>query len=101
VWNVDPGPPASAGWGNWQTIITNVSALDLVYLDKDENLTATLGEIDTVEISMVVRTTNQDYRIINTETYQNLQGDDIYTAPGDNFRRRSMSMRVKIRNAQL
>lgn len=101
IWTVDPGPPASAGWGNWQTIITNVSALDFVYLDEDGTPTAVLEDIDTVEISMVVRTTNQDYRIINTETYQNRQGDDIYTAPGDNFRRRVMSMRVKVRNAQL
>ena len=91
-----------------QTIISNVNALDFVYLDEDENVlgtplttTANLEAIDTVEITLVVRTSNEDYRITNNESYQNLQGTVIYTAPSDNFRRRSMSMRVKVRNAQL
>jgi prepilin-type N-terminal cleavage/methylation domain-containing protein len=101
VWN-------SGAYGTAQTIITNVSALNFVYLDENGNVlgptisnSTDLEAIDTVEITLVVRTTNEDYRIINNESYQNLQGAVIYTAPGDNFRRRSMSMRVKVRNAQL
>jgi len=97
------------GFGAAQTIITNVSAFEFVYLDEDENplvplpITAAgkLDKIDTVVITMVVRATNEDYRITNNETYQNLLLTDIYTAPGDNFRRRAMSMRVKIRNVNL
>ncbi|KPK35718.1 MAG: hypothetical protein AMK70_04780 [Nitrospira bacterium SG8_35_1] len=88
-----------------QTIITNVSALNFVYLDEDENVLGTpvaaLENIDTVEITMVVRTTNEDYRITNTETYANQLGTWSWTSPGDNFRRRAMSMRIKVRNAQL
>jgi len=89
-----------------QTIITNVSALNFVYLDKDENVlaapVAAPQDIDTLEITMVVRTTNEDYRIINNETYGNQLGTWSWTpATPDNFRRRSMSKRVKIRNANL
>jgi len=97
------------GFGAAQTVITNVSALEFVYLDEDENQLgplpivdpAILDTIDTVVVTLVVRTTNEDYRITNNETYQNLLLADIYTAPGDNFRRRAMSMRVKVRNANL
>jgi type II secretory pathway component PulJ len=101
---------AIPGYGPAQTVITNVSALEFIYLDEDENPVsgvlpitdpAVLDNIDTVVVSLVVRTTNEDYRITNNETYQNLLGADIYTAPGDNFRRRVMSMRVKVRNANL
>ena len=100
---------AIPGFGAAQTVITNVSALDFVYLDEDGNQlgplpitnAAVLDTIDTVLVTLVVRTTNEDYRITNNETYQNLLLTDIYTAPGDNFRRRAMSMRVKVRNANL
>ena len=100
---------ASASYDPPQTIITNVSALNFFYIKEDgspvtllpENDSGILDKIETVEITMVVRATNEDYRITNSETYENLQGTPIYTAPGDNLRRRAMSMRVKIRNAQL
>ena len=108
LWDADLVPP---GYGPAQTVINNVSFLEFVYLDEDENLVnggvlpitdpAVLANIDTVVVTLVVRTTNEDYRITNKETYQNLLLTDIYTAPGDNFRRRAMSMRVKVRNANL
>ena len=97
VWDADLVPP---GYGA-QTIITNVSALHFVYLDVNGDPTAAPEDIDTVEITMVVRTTNEDYRITNKETYANQLNTWSYTSPNDNFRRRAMSMRVKIRNAQL
>ena len=103
---------ALGDFGAAQTIITNVSALEFVYLDEDGAPTADLGEIDTVVVTLVVRTTNEDYRITNKETYENLLGDAVLqmstvavpppkVLPPDNFRRRAMSMRMKIRNAQL
>ena len=89
-----------------QTIISNVSALNFVYLDVDGNPTAVPDDINTVEITMVVRTTNEDYRITNRERYANQLGTWVWPAitdptPNDNFRRRVMSKRVKIRNANL
>jgi len=109
VWGCDPATGACA-YKPAQTIITNVSALNFVYLDEDENVLGTpvaagdLENIDTVEITLVVRTTNEDYRITNNESYYNINPDgpeEILGPQGDNFRRRSMSMRVKVRNAQL
>jgi hypothetical protein len=103
-------------------IITGVDALNIVYLDEDEGDTldpdatpddpatgrlpgglaaGDLDDIYSVQIAMVVRTTNEDYRYTNNEEYRNLQGDVIYQAPGDNFRRRMIVKQIKIRNAGL
>jgi hypothetical protein len=60
-----------------------------------------LDDIDSVEITMVVRTTNEDLRITNSELYSNQLGTWPWTSPGDHFRRRALSMRVKVRNANL
>ena len=57
--------------------------------------------VDTVEITMVVRTTNEDYRITNNESYNDLRGALVLGPQNDNFRRRFMTMRLKIRNANL
>lgn len=103
VWN-----GTSNSYNTAQTIITNVSALNFVYLDEAENVlavpVAAPEDIDTVEITMVVRTTNEDYRVTNNDSYYNINPDgpeEILGPQGDNFRRRSMSKRVKIRNANL
>ena len=99
-------------------IITNVAALDFVYLDKDSVVldpaaattappvagsldTGQMNKIRAVQISLVVQTTNEDYRYTNREPYENLQLTEIYRAPGDNFRRRMFNKQVKIRNAGL
>ena len=110
-----------AAYNTAQTIIANVSALNFVYLNKDGGLltslpcpvifcqlrtAADLEAINTVEITMVVRTTNEDYRITNKERYANQLGTWLWPEPpdpppNDNFRRRVMSKRVNIRNANM
>lgn len=119
VWDSTLAPP---DYGQPQTLITNVEALDFVYFDDtgaefvpslptaaecpyvaggggelslkgDE-----LQEVDRVEITLVVRATNEDLRYTNRETYRNLQGDPLVSNPGDHFRRRVFSMSVQIRN---
>jgi hypothetical protein len=107
-------------------IITNVDALNFVYLDEDGNdldedtdpddpaagrtvLNDNEAErIHSVQVALLVRTTNEDYRYTNNEIYRNLQDSDgdgdndvIYQAPGDNFRRRLFVKEIKIRNAGL
>jgi hypothetical protein len=97
-------------------IITNVDALNFVYLDEDGtnldeddpvdgrvflNDTDDRNSIRSVQVAIVVRTTNEDFRYTNNEEYENLQGELIYTAPGDNFRRRLLVKEIKIRNAGL
>lgn len=82
-------------------VIDNVNALDFVFLDEDGAVTTTLADIRVVQVSMVLRTTNEDYGYTNTDAYTNLQGATIYTAPGDNFRRRLVRAQVKVRNMGL
>jgi len=99
---------ASGAYGAPQTVITNVEALNFVYYDKDDNeldlsggaLSAgDLAIVDRVEVTLVERTTNEDYRYTNNETYNNLKGSPILTvSPADNFRRRAFSMALDIRN---
>lgn len=106
VWDADklPDPDYVA-----QTLITNVEALDFVYWDagspgaSPQILTSPLNAgdldiVDRVEITLVVRTTNEDYRYTDREPYPNLQGTPLVSNVRDNFRRRVFSMSVQIRN---
>ena len=115
----DPDDPTIDDVPEDMTIITNVDAMNLVYLDEDRvdldpdatpddtadgrNLLPVedMAAIRSVQACLVVRTTNEDYRYTNNEEYRNLQGDLIYKAPGDNFRRRMFCKEIKIRNAGL
>ena len=108
VWTCDSS--GACDYGPPQTVITNVCALDFTYVQADDSVLNPLQRplieteralVETVEITMVVRTTNEDYRITNKETYNNLRGTEVLGPQNDNFRRRAMSMRVKVRNANL
>ena len=97
-----------------QKIITNVDALNFVYWDSGSTsppadpapmtvgaggLTASqLEVVSRVEITLVVRTTNEDYRYNDNEEYKNLQGTILINKLGDNFRRRAFTMTIQIRN---
>lgn len=112
--NGDPDAPVD------MTIISNVDALNFVYLDEDGqdldpdttpdnpadgrnflNNPDDMNNIRSIQVAIVVRTTNEDLRYTNTEEYRNLQGSLIYQAPGDHFRRRVSVKQIKIRNAGL
>ena len=99
-----PCPPGGYG-APPQTIITNVERLDFVYFNDSiatpltVPLDATdLTEVDRVEITLVVRATNEDYRYNDNVIYSNLQGTPLISNKADNFRRRVFSMSVQIRN---
>ena len=111
--NGDPDDPDD------MIIITNVDALNFVYLDEDggdldpdatpDDPTDGRSVLDPIEmvaihsvqVAMVVRTTNEDLRYTNSEEYRNLQNSLIYQAPGDHFHRRLFIKQIKIRNAGL
>jgi prepilin-type N-terminal cleavage/methylation domain-containing protein len=95
-------------------IIGNVDALNFVYLDEDRRvipMTAAgidpgeQGDIRIVQVCLVVRTTNEDYRYTNNESYENITPladggpDEILPPQGDNFRRRVFCKEIKVRNA--
>jgi prepilin-type N-terminal cleavage/methylation domain-containing protein len=94
-------------------IIDNVDGLNFVYLDEARAvlpMTAAgidpgdLDDIMIIQVCMLVRTTNEDYRFTNREPYENIDpegADVIFTGPGDNFRRRIFCKEIKVRNAGL
>lgn len=88
-----------------QQVITNVNALEFLYFNKDGNSVAPGSLVRTVEIAMVVRTTNEDFRHVDNSIYQTRRGVGtgaiLYTGPGDNFRRRLVEQTVQCRNSGL
>jgi len=106
--------------GATDAIVDNVDALNFVYLDGhgaplsqpvDGRMAITAppvtdyDQIRMVEITMVVRTTNEDYSYLDNICYRNNRdsdGDgmnDVVLSPrGDHFRRRAVTALVKPRN---
>lgn len=81
-----------------QPVAENIDALNLVYLDKDENPTITLVEIRSVQITLVARTGRVDPRYNDTAIYRNQQGAVILPQQNDNFRRKLLTAQVNCRN---
>ena len=81
-----------------QILANNIDWLDFEYLDWQGNVTATLGEIRSIQITLVARAGRTDREFTNNRVYQNQQGTRSYTAPGDNFRRRVLSTTIRCRN---
>ena len=81
-----------------QQVITNVSAMQFFYVDKDGNPVAPGPFTSSVEIAMVIKTTNEDYRITDNNDYQTRRGTTILSNPNDKFHRRLIEQTVKCRN---
>jgi type II secretory pathway pseudopilin PulG len=81
-----------------EQVITNVSALQFFYVDKDGNPVAAGPFASSVEIAMVIKTTNEDYRITDNNDYQTRRGTTILSNPNDKFHRRLIEQTVKCRN---
>jgi len=81
-----------------QLIAENIDALDFVYLDQDGNVTGTLGEIRSVQITVVARTARFDRGYRDTDSYLNQQGTVILPQQGDSFRRRRLTAEAICRN---
>jgi type IV pilus assembly protein PilW len=84
---------------NPQVVAQNIDWLDFVYLDSAGGVTAVLGDIRSVQITIVARTNDPLlYGTTNTRNYTNLQGTVIYTALGDNVSRRRLATLIHCRN---
>ena len=96
-----------------QLLAENIDQLNYVYLDESRNALndmttpvdlAVLPDIRSIQVTMVARSGVIDLKYTNNETYQNQNpggSEVIYTAPGDNFRRRLLSTEIKCRNLGL
>ena len=83
---------------NGNLIAENIDALDFVYLDSNGAPTVPISNIRSVQVTIVARTGKGDPGFTNNTTYLNQQGTTIYTAPGDNKRRRRLTTTIKCRN---
>lgn len=102
----------NSGAGN-QLLAENIDELNFVYLDGSRNALndmttpvdpAVLPDIRSIQVTMVARSGVIDSDYTNNETYQNQNpggSEVIYTAAGDNFRRRLLSTEIKCRNLGL
>ncbi len=82
-------------------VAENIDALDFVYLDANGNPGAGPSTTRSVQITLVARTGKGDQGYRDTATYYNLQNAPIFTALGDNFRRRRLATNIKCRNLGL
>lgn len=96
------------GAGN-QPLAENIDAIDFVYLDGADppnvldddgagNVVASIGQIRSVQITVVARTERADPTYIDTNAYANQQGTVILAAQNDNFRRAILTAEVRCRN---
>ena len=96
-----------------QTVAQNIDAVDFVYLDDSSppNVipfvggtipAASLGQIRSVEITIVARTNDPLlYGTTNNNVYRNQQGTPIFGPAGDNVSRRRLTTLIHCRNIGL
>ena len=82
-------------------VAENINALNFVYLDGSGNVTATLNNIRSVQITMVARSGKKDPGYKDTASYSNQQGTQILAAQNDSYRRRLLTATVICRNLGL
>jgi type IV pilus assembly protein PilW len=86
---------------NNQLVAQNIDALNFVYLDGDGNTTATLGDIRSVQITIVARTGRNLKASSDNMVYYNQQNEVILNAQNDNFSRKRLATVVNCRNLGL
>lgn len=88
--------------GNYHPLAENIDALNFIYFDESGTTliptATTIADIVSVEISIVGRTGKIINGYTNNTKYYNQQNDEIYAAPGDSYRRKMLTSRVKCRN---
>jgi len=92
-----------------QVIADNISALNFVYLDQTDtklddgagNVTLSIPQIRSVEITLLANTGRGDRGFQNNTVYTNQVGDTIFGPAGDNRRRKLLTTCIKCRNLGL
>jgi type IV pilus assembly protein PilW len=99
--DMDLGRNDVNGVGN-QPMAENIDALNFIYLDQNGSPTANVSEMRSVQITVVARAGRPDLGYSGSGSFQNQQGQTIFTPPsGDNFRRKLLTAEVKCRNLDL
>ena len=95
--------------GTPQPLAVNIDALNFEYLDKDgvrlTNPMASIPDIRSVQITLVARNGMNvpvlSYKVTDTNTYYNPQGDIILPQTDDQFRRDFLTTEIRCRNLGL
>jgi hypothetical protein len=88
-------------------VAENIEVLNFVYLDQNGSVLPTpvspgdLPKIRSIEITLVARTEKRDKSYRNTAQFRNQHDALIYIAPGDGYRRQSLTATVQCRNVGL
>jgi hypothetical protein len=86
----------------WQPLITNVDAVNFVYVDGNGAATADPAEFRFVEVTLLIRSDRPTHGYTNKTVYRNRHGQDLCpTCLGDHYHRRLLTTTVQIRNAGL
>jgi type IV pilus assembly protein PilW len=88
---------ASAGR---QVVAENIGQLEFRYLDEDGNVTATLADIRSVQVSILAVASRADQNFTNTMSYTTGSGA-AWGPYNDNFRRRMLITTIQCRNMGL
>ncbi len=93
-YSVQPPP------NDWAIVATNIEALDIVYLDRNGNVTVDPNEFHAVQLTIVSRSKHIDVDYNDLQTFENKQGESICPTclANTNFRRRFLSTTIRIRN---
>ena len=85
---------------NAQPLARNIEAVEFVYLDADNNVTANTDKIRSVVISLLARAGQPDRDFVNSKGYQAFSGTN-WGPFNDNYRRRLMIQQINCRNMGL
>jgi len=84
-----------------QPVAENIQELWLEYLDANNNVTATLSDIRSVEVTLVARTGRPTAGYVNTLTYSNKLGTKTFGPYNDGYHRSVLSEQINCRNLGL
>ncbi len=92
---------------NNQALAENIDALDFVYLNASDteldddgsgNVTTSIPNIVSVQVTVVARTGRGDQGYTNQQTFSNRQGRTILAAQNDNSHRKDLTSLIRCRN---
>ncbi|WP_022668520.1 prepilin-type N-terminal cleavage/methylation domain-containing protein [Desulfospira joergensenii] len=86
--------------GGYQDIAESIQAVEFLYYNASGNITATVADIRSVQMTVLARARRQDPQFTHTTTYTTPSGQN-WGPYNDNFRRRMLTTRIRCRNLGL
>ena len=92
----------NTGGSGYQAIAENIQAVEFLYLNSNEAVTATSSAIRSVQITILAASSKPDTSFTNTTQYQPPSPSVQTWGPyNDNYRRRLLTLRIRCRNLGL